>query len=318
MELMLKPSLKCNFNCDFCSAGLFKQKDQPFVDEKLKSVINEINPDIIYVTGGDPLLLPLSYFDELLSINDKVTLSLTSNMLCFLNNPSKYVELFNNHRVDVSTSFQYGSRRKLATGEIYTEEMFRKVFNLFKEVTGKPLTFISIISKENEDKALDHVYLAKELDTSCKLNGMLPIGKSTEYYPRYKMIEIYLKIIELGLEKYEETVRTRKEGNCPFNTAHLCNSGNRSVIINQDGKYLYNFCEDLIMKNEYVDSLEKIDSCFNIDTKNLINNSKCLTCNLFNICNACTLHRQVAKNDKTYCENMKKYEDILEEKGFKL
>lgn len=77
--------------------------------------------------------------------------------------------------------------------------MFRRVCKKFKDYVGYVPMFISVINAENEDKALDHVLLAKDLGTQCKLNPVLPYGISAEAYPKYKMVDIWLKIQELGL-----------------------------------------------------------------------------------------------------------------------
>lgn len=317
MHLMLKPSLKCNFKCDFCSAAFFHQKNQETVTDSLKDAIKKLNPQDIIITGGDPLMLEPQYFYDLLSINDTLTLSLTSNLWNFYQNPDKWVELFKNPRVGVCTSFQYGDRRKIPSGEPYTEELFKTIMKLFKDKVGYTPRFISIISKENESKALDHVYLAKELGTSCKLNGMLPLGKSSEYYPRYKMVEIYLKIIDLGLEEYEDNCYERHQGTCPFDTSNYCSKMNRSLIIKPNGDFRYGYCEDSIPYLSY-DHIEDIPLENDIPINDLINPNKCLSCNLYRFCNNCKLHRRFANMDTNYCQNMSKYEYILQDKGFKL
>lgn len=317
-QLMLKPTVKCNFTCSFCSAAKLCQKDQTVVDDKLREAIKKIDPDNIIITGGDPLMLPVKYFYDLLAINDKITLSLTSNLWDFYLHPDKWTELFKNERVGICTSFQYGDGRRLPDGKPYTEELFRKVMALFKEKVGKVPPFIAVISKENEDRAIDHVLLAKELGTTCKLNGLLPLGRSEEYYPRYKMMDIYLKILDMGLEEYEDNTFDRAKGNCPFNIDHQCFKHNRAIRIDKDGNYQYGYCEDLVYNGVITfDSVEDISEKDDI-LNDLINPEKCPYCPLFRFCNNCKLHRDIAKTDKDYCNQMNKYSYILEDRGFKI
>lgn len=314
---MLKPSLKCNFDCAFCSAKLLSQKNQTVVTKQLKENIIAINPDNIIITGGDPLLLPVKYFYDLLSINDTITLSLTSNLWEFYNNPDKWLDLLKNPRIKVCTSFQYGNLRRINKNLIYSEDLFKKVVNKFNDKIGYVPSFISVISKENEKEAIKHVYLAKELNTKCRLNGMLPLGYSKEYYPRYKMIEIYLKILDLGLEAYENNTEQRKEGNCPFNTVKRCCELNRALSLTKNNQYVYSYCEDLLEFNYYEDlkDIPTTDTSFFTD---LINPKQCLNCELCNFCNGCKLHRKFAKLDKDYCRNMKALIQKIKNAGFKI
>jgi hypothetical protein len=50
---------------------------------------------------------------------------------------------------------------------------------------------------------MESVLLAKELETTCRVNGVWPQGRSKEFYPFYKMIQFYLDVIDSGLSDYE-------------------------------------------------------------------------------------------------------------------
>lgn len=321
MQLMIKPSLNCQFKCDFCSANKLCQSnvtDKDFNIEKYINTIRDLNPDDIIITGGDPLLLPIDFFNTLLSINDKITLSLTTNLWDFYIHPDKWVDLFKNPRVGICTSFQYGDRRKKPDGTPYTEEDFIKVETKFNELIGYTPNFIAVISKENEDRALDHVYLAKRLGTECKLNGMLPVGLSTEYYPRYKMVDLYCKIVDLGLEQYESNTKERFSGKCPYNTEDNCFKYNRSMIIDINGNIKFSYCEDLVFTETSFNSLSEISTEDKNINNELISETKCLSCELYRFCNGCKVHRMYAKSDSNYCGNMTKYISKLKKYGFKI
>lgn len=101
---------------------------------------------------------------------------------------------------------------------------------MFASKIGYVPSFISVISEENEKQALDHVMLAKKLGTVCKLNNVMPFGKSVSYYSRAKMLELYCNILDLGLAEYESNTTMLKRGSCPFNTCSKCAISNRAVM----------------------------------------------------------------------------------------
>lgn len=305
MQLIIKPTSKCNFNCKFCSAKLLNIKHSNNVPEVLKEYINEIKPSELIITGGEPLMMKKEYYEELLTLGDW-NISLTSNLGMFYKNPDYWKPILSNKRIGLITSFQYGNDR-IAEENVYTEEQFIKTIELFNEKIGYKPNFIAVINEENEDKALDHVFLAKRLGIKCKLNGILPMGLSKSYYPRYKMMKIWLKIIELGLEEYEINCYERKLGKCNFNTFLNCDKNIRACYIDNNNNLHKCFCEDLLADGI---ELEQTDI-------SVISN-KCYTCELCRLCNGCMKNKLCAKNDKTYCEEMFKLKDKIINSGWKI
>lgn len=303
MQLIIKPTSQCNFNCNFCSAKLLNIKHLNKVPEVLKKYINEINPQELIITGGEPLMMKKEYYEELLSLGNW-NISFTSNLKLFYNNPEYWTPLLSNPRIGVITSFQYGSGRQDETS-IFTEDKFIKIINLFNEYIGYKPNFIAVINEDNEDKALEHVYLAKKLGIQCKLNGVLPMGLSKSYYPRYKMMKIWLKIIELGLENYELNCYERKLGKCNFNTLFNCDKNIRACYVDNENNLHKCFCEDLL-----ADGIELENSNYE-----MISN-KCYTCELCRLCNGCLKTKLSIKNDINHCEEMLKLKDKIINSGW--
>lgn len=303
MQLIIKPTSKCNFNCQFCSAKLLNIKHSNNVPQILKDYINELKPDELIITGGEPLMMKKEYFEELLSLGNW-NLSLTSNLGLFVKNPDYWTPLLSNPRIGLITSFQYGSGRQ-DENDIYTEEKFIKTINLFNEKIGYKPNFIAVISEENENKALDHIYLAKKLGIKCKLNGMMPMGLSEIYYPRYKMMKIWLKIIELGLEEYELNCYERKLGKCNFNTFLSCDKNIRACYVDKNNNLHKCFCEDLLSENIEIEQMDK----------KLISN-KCYSCELCRLCNGCMKNKLCAIKDSNYCQEMLKLKDKIINSGW--
>ena len=162
MELIIKPTSRCNFACKFCSAGDLSIKHLSSVTSELKHLLQQLNPSNVIITGGDPLCVIPDFYEELLRLGSW-RISMTSNLKAFYEDHDTWVPLFKNPRVGVCTSFQYGKGRMWDAATPYTEEMFRKVFDKFLSLVVYRLKFISVISLDNESRALDHLLLAKEL-----------------------------------------------------------------------------------------------------------------------------------------------------------
>lgn len=319
MILIVKPTSKCNFCCNFCSAKNLKIQHSKKVPEFLKQQIKILSPEGIIITGGDPLMVNPSYYYELLDLTS-CEISFTTNLKDFYLNPDKWTSLFLNERINIGTSFQYGTGRLWDKDTPYTEEKFKEVMTLFKEKVGYTPSFIAVITEENEDKALDHVYLAKELGTQCRLNGVFSFGASNEDYPRYKMVDIWLKVKELGLEEYINQSEFFYKGNCNLNTNLLCQNTIRVCWINQDGSITYGNCEDQLAENMAhieIDKEKPVPIPTNIPYKNLINKD-CLTCELNRFCNGCRVNRLMAKKRPEYCKEMLKRKEKILQSGWLL
>lgn len=307
MELIIKPTPRCNFNCTFCSAKSLNIQHSERVSEKLKEVLYNLNPSTIIFTGGDPLMVSPSYYEEILSLGDW-TLSFTTNLKDFYLNPTKWTPLFKNQRVGVITSFQYGDDRKWDKNTPYTEDVFTNVIEKFNQEVGYKPNFISIISEANEHKAIDHIYLAQRLGNKCRLNGQIPAGLSTQHYPRYKMMKIWLKIIELGLDEYELTCLERNKGKCNFNSSLRCDKEIRAYYFDNHGEAHSNYCEDLLSLG-----LENSSPEYNKYISN-----ECVTCELCNLCNGCKVNKILSEQDATYCEQMVSLKEQIIKTGWKI
>lgn len=84
MELIVKPTGRCNFACNFCISGKMASNIKHFehVPQQLKDIIQTIKPSSIIVNGGDPLLSGRDYFYELLDCFDG-DIDIITNLKCF-------------------------------------------------------------------------------------------------------------------------------------------------------------------------------------------------------------------------------------------
>lgn len=318
MELIVKPTGLCNFACNFCLSGKMASniKHTTHVPQKLKDLISVLHPNCIIVNGGDPLLSGPTYFEELLAASDSNTeIAIVTNLKAFWLAPEKWTNVLRNPRISVTTSFQYGTGRKWDPNTTYDEEKFREVCKVFKQNVGYVPMFIAVITKENEDRALDHLLLAKELGTTCKLNPVLPLGISDESYPKYKMIDIWFEAKKRGLDKYMNADIQFFNGGCSFNTGLMCATTIRVFWEDINDNVHYSACDNCSTLGDSIplEIEQPIPKKMKLDPHTFINGKKCLTCKLCRFCNACKAMRDANRNDPNYCVEMKKREqDILD------
>jgi len=316
MTLIIKVTGMCNFACTFCSAALTPINLSRYkkVPDKIVDVINTVKPDSIVISGGDPLLVEPSYYYHLHEIC-KCHISITSNLKDFYHHPDKWKDLFNEPWIGVCTSFQYGSKRLWDNQTIYTEEMFIEVFNLFYKYTGKKLEFIAVIDEDNEDTVMDLCRLAKRLETKVKINNAIQNGLQGSTYPKYKMYQHYINIIESGYKDYESYCSDIKTHICPFNTEFMCENCIRVCYIDKQDELHYLHCDHEIGEETPLDY--KNDTLGNItkypELKDHITD-ECWSCDLFSLCHGCKAIRHV--NPPEHCQEMKKLKDKLIELGW--
>ena len=325
MDLIIKPTQACNFGCTFCSSNRITEGCATLPLKKLFTFLEENDVRRIIVNGGDPLMMPPEYYWAIIRFLDEkdmpTTLSLTSNLWDFYLHPDKWVELFKHPRVGVCTSFQYGEERRLRDGRVFTEELFRKVFQKFYEKVGYKLMFISVTTEANEDRVMDTVRLAKELGTQCKINPAVKSGRAGAYYPFHKMCEKYLEIIDAGLKDYEANacelfkVYHHEKSCCPYcrtcyrtiramspdGLVHSCGSFNDDHFVRKEAG-LPTYC----LQDTPEDKIKK-------DFRYL--KPECLGCDLNNFCNSC-FKRSVdileAGQVEEHCKGMKKLKARIE------
>lgn len=209
MNLIIKISSICNFKCSFCSSSKLSSDDSDYLD--IQYVFDFLhrfpNTSTIIVNGGEPILKQhLSFYEKLIDFLDmhkyKASLAITSNLWDFYKNPERWVELFKNPRVGITTSFQFDDSNKPHTGRLkpdftqYTESDFWKVSDLFLEKIGYRPDFISVIDETNSHLAIKNVELAKKmsdnvpptgfssekkLGVECKLNYVMKSGPIKTY-----------------------------------------------------------------------------------------------------------------------------------------
>lgn len=341
MELIIKPTERCNFKCTFCSSTHITDDKTAELDHKHIFRFLERFPEThtIIVNGGDPLMMDPDYYWKIIDHLDEkgleTSLSLTTNLWPFYKNPDKWTPLFKHWRVGVCTSFQYGGGRLKGNLTEFSEEDFWNVSDMMLERVGYRPDFISVITRENEHRAIDNVLLAKKMGVECKLNyafssgpkvkfKTIVMGQQGEPYMLSDIYQVYVDIWKMGLTDYEYNTKQmvkRLKGygtSCPQNRS--CDAGIRALQPSGD----YYSCGAFGDDRQYPIDFEKEMNGEKIlplqSQPDLISLKKsCFTCPMFEICNGCRKTIRDLKDNglvERHCKKMKTLAaDIIESNG---
>lgn len=249
MDLVIKINSVCQFKCGFCSSPFLS--DSPKDNLSINYVFDFLKrfPETrtIICNGGDPILkMNKPFLEKLIEHLDRnnypTSIAITSNLWDFKLHPERWVDIFKNKRVGVTTSFQYDDPFSLKGRlkpdfTLYTEKDFWEISDLFLEKVGYRPDFISVITDENKHLAIKNVELAKKMSNGiipksfstgektgveCKLNyvmasgsirefktkkGVFQQGASKNTFKISDIYEIYLDVWKLGLHPWEYSTR---------------------------------------------------------------------------------------------------------------
>ena len=341
MDLIIKPTERCNFKCTFCSSTHITEDKTAELDHDyiFKFLKRYPETQTIIVNGGDPLMMQPDYYwkiiEHLDEINSPATVSFTSNLWPFYKNPEKWIDLFRHPRMGITTSFQYGGGRLKGDLSEFTEEDFWSVSDMMLELVGYRPDFIAVITEENEGDAIKNVELAKRMGVVCKLNYALSSGPPVKFknivmgqegrpYMLSKIYEIYVDIWKKNLAPWEynttQMIRRLSQGNttCPQN--RNCDSGIRTLQPSGDYYSCGAFGDDNLYKIDFEKEMSG-KKIFPLKYQPELQSLKqsCFTCPMFEICNGC---KKTIKDLKDYnmvedhCFRMKKIApDIIEANG---
>ena len=337
MDLIIKPTELCNFKCSFCSSTKIAEhkKDILSHDYIFKFLKRYPDTNTIIVNGGDPLMMDPDYYwriIEHLNENDyKASISLTTNLWPFLVKPKKWKDLFNDDRVGVTTSFQYGGGRLKGDFSEFTEEDFWRCSDAMLEHCGYRPDFIAVIVPENADRAIKNVELAHEmsagfkpvdtfenlskdkLGVECKLNYAMASGDQEKPFLKGDIYKTYVEIYNQGLAPWEFNTKQmakrlrREQTLCPLH--RTCDAGIRAFNPSGDYYSCGAFGDD---KDKPIDFDREMKGEFfqplSSDMHLSMMKQSCLTCPMFQICNGC---RKTIKDYKEHglveqhCKTMK-------------
>jgi radical SAM protein with 4Fe4S-binding SPASM domain len=309
MNLIIKPTVNCNFKCTFCSSTKLSEEAKDIVElVDIESFLHRFpETSTIIVNGGDPLMMPPQYYWDIIAILDRLgmdtTLAFTTNLWAFYKKPEMWTDLFKHERVGVTTSFQYGDKRLKGDGEVFTDQDFLKISNLFLERVGYRPDFIAVIDQDNVDTVMRTVKMARYLGIEAKINYVsasgpevnnrgVVMGSYNNFYTQADMYEQYLEIHDAGLGEFEyntkQMVRRLKHGNTTCPLSRNCDSGIRAL---QPGQNYYS-CGSFGDDNEHpIDFQREMAGEFFTPLQQVAEldsmKQACYECPMFSICNGC-------------------------------
>lgn len=314
MDLIIKPTVKCNFACTFCSSTVLSEQPNDIVElEDIERFIRRYpNTNTIIVNGGDPLMMPPKYYWDIIEILERnncgASISFTTNLWAFFKKPDLWAELFRHPRMGITTSFQYGDARLKGDLTPFTESEFWGVSDMMLAVVGYRPDFISVIDKSNEHTIMQTVELAKKMGVQAKINHVvasgpvvqkrgMDMGGENQFFTQADIYGHYVEIYEAGLAEYEyntlQMAKRLKSGatTCPL--ARNCDEGIRTL---QPGGGYYScgsFGDDRLysidFEHEMTGGFETpLQVAPDIDSMK----DACYICPMFSICNGCrkTIH----------------------------
>lgn len=317
MDIIIKPTMACQFKCTFCSSNKISKSDKLFDLNILRPYFEKYQIGTIIINGGDPLMAPPSYYLELDKLLDEyghteTAITFASNLWDYYENPEKWKPIFSKRRFCIMNSFQYGNQRLKEDGTPYTEEDMIKIMNLYEKEYGERFPFITVITEENEDTVIKTVELAKKLNVFCRINPAVQSGRVKKYYPHWKMMKHYFNIYKAGLMDYEyntqeivNKIAEGKAGTCQWN--RHCYTGIR--VFSPEG--LVHTCGafgDNHYTNDKTYELKEYDENEIAKDYPYIK-TECISCENFLFCNSCykSIHDIKINNDEEeHCRNIKK------------
>jgi MoaA/NifB/PqqE/SkfB family radical SAM enzyme len=337
LDLIIKPTQRCNFACTFCSSTEIAKSNKPIHDLDLKKIEKFLDryPDTqtIIVNGGDPLMMQPSYYWSIIKMLEdrKMTnciISFTTNLWDYHLHPEKWRVLFKHPQMQIATSFQYGGGRDIRPGVPFTEDIFIKIVNKFYDDFGYKPSFIAVITNENKHLAINNVRLAKWLGVECKLNYAVASGREGVCFPIGDMYQIYMDIYEAGLAEWEYSTKqmiAKLKGDefttCPLN--RKCDEGIRNLQPTSDSGYEYNSCGAFGDDQEYGIDFEKemagefftpLQDSYELKFQK----EECLSCPNFHICNGCyktVRDLKVSNQVEHSCKQMKNFRERAKQNG---
>lgn len=330
MDLILKPTVNCNFACTFCSSTVLSEQSKDIVelDEIERFIQRYPETNTVIVNGGDPLMMPPKYYFDIIEIlernNCKASISFTSNLWAFYKKPDKWAPLLRHPRLGVTTSFQYGDARLKGDLTPFTEEEFWAVSDMMLKEVGYRPDFIAVIDASNEDTVIKTVELAKRMGVEAKINHAVAsgppvqkksvtMGNANSQFTQADIYGHYVQIHEAGLGEYEyNTKQMAKRLAGGDTTCPLSRKCDESIRTMQPGGGYYScgaFGDDQLysidFENEMAGGFETpLQVIADIDSMK----EACYICPMFSICNGCrkTVHDTKRLGQVEYhCQKMK-------------
>lgn len=180
INTLIKPTNNCNLRCKYCFHDKYGYNEDILKMEHLKKYITLLSQKYQHINiiwhGGEPLLIPLNYYEEIYNYCEKLNSSFTFSIQTngtLLN--QKIINFFKKNNTNIGLSFD-GLENSFTRGK--TNKILENI-SLLKEnniYTGA----IIVINKQNVNNLIQEYNYFKSLELSMKLNPMFNEGAATK------------------------------------------------------------------------------------------------------------------------------------------
>ena len=312
LNIVIKPTIDCNLKCAYCN--LEKRESKKLSLNKAKLFLELISSyyenEIISIRwhGGEPLLMGLEFFNDILNYQKKlhpIFLNTISTNLTLLN--KEYIKLFKENGFHIITSIDgIGDSHDLQRNNTF--KRVEKSLKMLNEVDYNNITVRSTISKYNENNFSEIYYYCCKFGYSWEFSVIIPSGiqkgNSLKILPNPMQFSNEVNnIFDIWINK-ENYIKVQVFNNFIdflFNRTDYVKNSKPRLTLGPDG-YIYD-CPMLIgnnknkvsniLNNEILYSFNKL-SCSN----NTLKYKKCYDCRFDYFCklNHCKYLKIIGNN----------------------
>ncbi|QNU66182.1 radical SAM protein [Ruminiclostridium herbifermentans] len=182
ITVIIKPTNMCNLRCKYCYHAERGYSADVISDTILEKCFSTILPNYRVVTymwhGGEPLMLPLSFYDKVLELQHKYRTDneqeirnlMQSNGTLITDDVSHYLKKYN---IGIQVSFDGPSNNEIRG---HTEDTLRGIENLMKQ--GLNVNVISVVGSHNVNRLQEIYNYSKEKNFTLRLNPMFASGNA--------------------------------------------------------------------------------------------------------------------------------------------
>lgn len=320
INTLIKPTHECNMRCRYCFAEKYGYNSSLLELKTLKRYLELLSRKYDHINivwhGGEPLIAPLSYYEEAYNycqkLDSKFTYSIQTNGT-LLND--KNISFFKEHDTSIGLSFDGLSNDK-------TRANTKTIISKIKLLQSKEIYpgAIIVVNQNNVNNLIEEYEYFKKLNLGMKMNPMFNDGAAKEN-----------KFFNLNPDEYIKNFNNffkywAFDLNCNINVSTCIDYAN--LIINQySGICTHNSCLkkwlcldsnghlypcDRLCLNEYdlgdILNMNTIDEAFenenfiNLLKKNILRRQECIEyCeyfkNCYGGCNANAILNEINNND---------------------
>ena len=180
INTLIKPTNECNMRCKYCFAEKYGYSDSILDLKILKKYLKLLSQKYDYINlvwhGGEPLMVPLSYYEEAYDycqkLDSKFIYSIQTNGT-LLNKEN--IDFFKKHDTSIGLSFDGLSNSKTRGN---TQTILNKI-ELLKSKEMYPGAII-VVNQNNVRSLIEEYEYFKKLNLGMKMNPMFNDGAAKE------------------------------------------------------------------------------------------------------------------------------------------